>query len=47
MGHAYIINRLTLHGILPWKHEATDSENSRMIAYFRPDLRNGEDRWLE
>ena len=47
MGHAYIINRLTLHGILPWKYEATGGGNSRMIAYFRPDLRNGENRWLE
>ena len=47
MGHAYIINRLTLHGILPWKNETAESESSRMIAYFRPDLTNGEKRWLE
>ena len=46
MGHAYIINRLTLHGILPWKFEATESGNSRMIAYFRPDLRNGENSFV-
>ncbi len=47
MGHAYIINRLSLHGIMPWNQKPKGDENSRMIAYFRPDLKNGQKRWLE
>ncbi len=34
-GEAYIVHRLALHGIAPWREEATVPE--RMAIYFRPE----------
>lgn len=45
-GEAYVVHRLTLHGVAPWREEAFDG--ARIIAYFRPDPRPGDDLgwWL-
>ncbi len=45
-GEAYIVHRFALHGVAPWSTEATGPEDGRMIAYFRPELPLGDDRWL-
>ncbi|NKB77137.1 MAG: hypothetical protein GKR96_08840 [Gammaproteobacteria bacterium] len=36
-GEAYLLHRLTLHGIAPWNH-AGQNDPYRMICYFRPEL---------
>lgn len=41
-GEAYLIHRLAVHGVAPWRAGA---EPGRMIAYFRPELENQED-WI-
>jgi hypothetical protein len=45
-GEAYLIHRLTLHGIAPW---TADSTGERAVAYFRPDPfpGAGRDWWLD
>ncbi len=42
-GEAYLIHRLALHGVAPWRGGAPDT--ARIIAYFRPELRHVAD-WL-
>ncbi len=43
-GEAYLIHRLALHGVAPWRGAET---RPRAIAYFRPELRRGStDGWL-
>lgn len=44
-GEAYIIHRLSLHGVAPWGPNAGNSNNGRMICYFRPELASAWD-WL-
>jgi len=44
-GEAYLVHRLALHGIAPWRNNAKVGEDGRMICYFRPELDNG-DAWL-
>lgn len=44
-GEAYLIHRLTLHGISPWQNGATAGPDGRMIAYFRPELAQPRD-WV-
>lgn len=46
-GEAYLIHRLALHGVAPWRAEA--AEGGRAIVYFRPDPFPGAapDWWLE
>jgi hypothetical protein len=44
-GEAYLLHRLTLHGVSPWAPDATASPDGRMIAYFRPAFANVGD-WL-
>lgn len=39
-GEAYVIDRLALHGVAPWKDSATAPNEGRVIAYFRPELRS-------
>lgn len=46
-GEAYIVHRLALHGVAPWQEGATAPPDGRMIAYFRPDLPEGNRDWLE
>ncbi len=44
-GQSYVMHRLTLHGVAPWGEGATAPQEGRMIAYFRPEVR--DDRaWL-
>ncbi len=47
-GEAYLMHRLTLHGVAPWD-ESAGTEGLRMIAYFRPDPfpDAAPDWWLE
>ena len=44
-GEAFIVHRLMLHGVAPWKDLATASADGRMICYFRPEY-GGANRWL-
>lgn len=45
-GEAYIMHRLTLHGVAPWADTATAPKGEgRMIAYFRPEVSSLQD-WL-
>jgi len=44
-GEAYLIHRLALHGVAPWKDRAEASADGRMICYFRPEIGNAEG-WL-
>ncbi len=37
-GEAYVVHRLALHGVAPWKDGAVAPKAGRMIAYFRPEL---------
>ena len=37
-GEAYLVHRLALHGVAPWKPGATAEPAGRMIAYFRPEI---------
>lgn len=46
-GGAYLLHRLTLHGVAPWQPGARAPEEGRMIAYFRPELPSGGRGWLE
>lgn len=44
-GEAYLLHRLTLHGIAPWTAPADAGPDGRMIVYFRPDT-GTPDSWL-
>jgi hypothetical protein len=44
-GEAYLVHRLALHGIAPWKKDASATEDGRMICYFRPEIGSAEE-WL-
>lgn len=44
-GEAYLIHRLALHGVAPWKDCDTAPPEGRIIAYFRPELGSIAD-WL-
>ncbi len=37
-GEAYLMHRLTLHGISPWLDGAEAFRDGRMICYFRPEI---------
>ena len=37
-GEAYVVHRLSLHGVARWASTATAPKEGRMIAYFRPEL---------
>ena len=37
-GESYVLHRLSLHGVSPWKSNDDGNQGSRMIAYFRPSL---------
>lgn len=43
-GEAYLVHRLTLHGISPWREGAAAPPEGRIIAYFRPPL-GGIETW--
>lgn len=44
-GETYLLHRLVVHGVSPWKEGAMAGPDGRMIAYFRPALKNVAD-WL-
>jgi len=44
-GEAYLIHRLALHGVAPWRSTAAARADGRMIAYFRPETGNVAD-WV-
>ena len=50
-GEVYMVHRLALHGIAPWREPAggSDPQAKRMIAYFRPDIASEPSPrwWLE
>ena len=45
VGGSYILHRLALHGIMPWEENDSPDNYGRMIAYFRPILKNAQ-AWL-
>lgn len=44
-GEAYVVHRLALHGVSPWREGMAAGPEGRMIAYFRPPLSSVAD-WL-
>ena len=40
LGGSYILHRLAVHGIMPWEKKGKSENNSRMVAYFRPVLKD-------
>lgn len=44
-GEAYLIHRLALHGVAPWRDGAAAGPDGRMIAYFRPEV-GGPADWV-
>ncbi len=44
-GECYLIHRLALHGVSPWKEDIKASIDGRMICYFRPEI-SGPEHWL-
>lgn len=46
-GTAYLVHRLTLHGVTPWQDGACAPPEGRMVAYFRPQFDAPRlDAWL-
>ena len=45
-GEAYLVHRLALHGVAPWREGATAGPDGRMILYFRPPI-GGPAHWLD
>lgn len=45
-GESYLIHRLALHGVAPWKAGSRAGSDGRMIVYFRPAV-GGAREWLE
>ena len=39
-GEAYLVHRLALHGVAPWKKGAAAGPDGRMICYFRPAMQD-------
>ncbi len=46
-GEAYLVHRLALHGVAPWKPGAKAPDEGRMIAYFRPLLEGKVSEWID
>ena len=44
-GESYLVHRLALHGVAPWKAKGGVAPNGRTVAYFRPEL-SGPEKWL-
>ena len=44
-GEAYVVHRLALHGVAPWRDGTPAGPDGRMIAYLRPELPETGD-WL-
>ncbi len=46
LGGCYVLHRLAVHGIMPWKKRGNSEAESRMVAYFRPILKDSQ-FWLD
>jgi hypothetical protein len=46
-GCAYLLHRLTLHGVAPWDASAQAAPEGRLIAYFRPPMPGGARAWVD
>jgi hypothetical protein len=44
-GQSFLVHRLALHGISPWRTDGVATTDGRMICYFRPEIGNAAD-WL-
>jgi hypothetical protein len=45
-GEAYLLHRLCLHGVAPWRGGVQTGPEGRMVAYFRPEMPGGPEAWL-
>ena len=45
-GESYLVHRLALHGIAPWRSPAVVDPDGRIICYFRPETPSPEE-WLQ
>jgi hypothetical protein len=45
-GQAYVLHRLALHGVAPWRAGAVAPVDGRVILYFRPEMTGGTHDWL-
>ena len=45
-GECYLIHRLALHGVSPWRENTAASKDGRMICYFRPEISDPH-AWLD
>jgi len=45
-GEAFLVHRLSVHGMAPWRDGAAAGPDGRMIVYFRPDT-FGPRQWLD
>lgn len=45
-GQAILLHRKVLHGVAPWADDARADADGRMVAYFRPEIPGGIQRWL-
>ena len=44
-GEVFLVHRLALHGMAPWRNDARAGPDGRMICYFRPELSDPK-TWL-
>lgn len=44
-GQSYLVHRLALHGMAPWRQNGEAPADGRMICYFRPEV-GGPRNWL-
>ncbi len=44
-GECYLLHRLALHGIAPWNDVGAGPQDGRVVAYFRPEMKDSE-AWL-
>jgi len=45
-GEAWLVHRMTLHGIAPWTRNPAGHNDARMVVYFRPEM-DSRIAWLE
>jgi len=45
-GEAWLVHRMTLHGIAPWTRSPAGRNDARMVVYFRPEM-EARRAWLE
>jgi hypothetical protein len=46
-GCAFLLHRLTLHGVAAWEEGAQAAPQGRLIAYFRPPMPGGARAWVD